>query len=430
MTVRFRWVICTLLFAATAANYADRGLFGNLAPEMQSGIGWSPAQYWYMQGAFFAAYAFSYLVAGRLIDGVGLKLGYAVAMLLWSLGLMSHAVMSTVAGFFVARVLLGLGEGGNFPAAVKTTAEWFPKRERGTASGFFNAGCNVGALVVPIVLPWIVPSIGWKGCFLVIGVVNVIWVGLWLKVYGPPETHPKVTKEELAEIRSDPPEPAAPLGWGALVTRKQSLVLALAKFLTDCMSWFYLAGSPVFLADRFGLNLMGRGLPLASIYGFACLGAIFGGALSGQLIDRGWGLGQARKATLLVCALAVLPVAYAAYTGSYWTAVFLIGFAYSAHQAWAATMWIMIADLFPSTACASVAGFTGMAGSIGGILLFVMFGHIHGESALGDYRFIFWTASVAYPIALLIVHVCLPNRTYGSGDDEAANAGPQPAGSA
>lgn len=415
---RFRWVVCGLLFLATAANYADRGFFGNLAPELQARIGWSASQYWYMQGVFFAAYAASYLFSGRMMDALGLRVGFPLAVGFWSLALMSHALVGSVAGLFCARALLGIGEGGNFPAAVKATAEWFPRRERALAGGIFNAGCNVGALVVPIglaaLMPWLDRVrigghvLGWRGAFLLTGLVNVAWIFAWLALYRRPEEHPRASAAELALIRSDPPEPEVRLPWGRLVGCRETWAFALPKFLTDCMSWFYLVGSPVFLASRFGMGLQARGPLLSSIYLVAAVGSVAGGGLSGRLLRRGWSLNRARKAALLLCVLAVLPVGWAAYTSSYWVAVGLIALAYSAHQAWAATMWMMIPDLFPRSATGSVAGFAGMTGAVGAIVLFVVFGMIQARGAASDYRAVFLTASAAYPAALLALQWLSP----------------------
>jgi len=319
---RFRWVICALLFWVTTANYIDRGVFGNLAPELQKEIGWTQDQYWYMTVAFNIAYAISLLFAGRLMDVVGLRWGFVMACAFWGLASMSHSLVSTVGGFFLVRVLLGLGEGGNFPAAIKTTAEWFPKRQRALATGLFNCGSNVGGVLVPFGLPWLVAQftaisvgghvLGWRGAFLVTGIIDLAWIIAWLAIYRRPQDHPKVNAAELAMINSDPPEPTVKIPWSRLFPHRQAWAFAAAKGLTDCFWWFYLVGAPYFFADRFGLSLKSRGLPVACIYVLSSFGSIGGGWLSGHFMNLGWSVNKARKTTLLICALLVLPVVFAA----------------------------------------------------------------------------------------------------------------------
>ena len=319
---KFRWVICALLFWVTTANYIDRGVFGNLAPDLQERIGWTQEQYWYMTVAFNVAYAISLLAAGRLMDVLGLRWGFVSACLFWGLASMSHSLVSTVGGFFLVRVLLGLGEGGNFPAAIKTTAEWFPKRERALATGIFNCGSNVGGVLVPFGLPWVVANLGavtlagtqlgWRVAFLVTGLVDLGWIIAWLAIYRRPQDHPRVSKEELALINSDPPEPTEKIPWSRLFPHRQAWAFATAKGMTDCFWWFYLVGAPYFFADRFGLTLKSRGLPVACIYILASFGSIAGGWLSGHFMNLGWTVNKARKVTLLICAVLVLPVVFAA----------------------------------------------------------------------------------------------------------------------
>jgi len=319
---RFRWVICGLLFWVTTANYIDRGVFGNLAPELQKQIGWSQDQYWYMTVAFNIAYAVSLLVAGRMMDVLGLRWGFVIACGFWGLASMSHSLVSTVGGFFLVRILLGLGEGGNFPAAIKTTAEWFPKRERAFATGIFNCGSNVGGVLVPFGLPWVVAQfgaislgghvLGWRGAFLVTGIVDLTWIIAWLLIYKRPQDHPRVSPAELALINSDPPEPTVKIPWRRLFPHRQAWAFATAKGMTDCFWWFYLVGAPYFFADRFGLTLKSRGLPVACIYILASFGSIAGGWLSGHFMNIGWTVNKARKVTLLICAVLVLPVVFAA----------------------------------------------------------------------------------------------------------------------
>ncbi len=423
-TSHFRWVICALLFWVTTANYIDRGVFGNLAPELARKIpGWSQEAYWYMQVAFNAAYAVSLLLAGRLMDVVGLRWGFVLACAFWGLASMSHSLVSTVTGFFVVRILLALGEGGNFPAAIKTTAEWFPKRERALATGIFNCGTNVGGLLVPLLLPWVVfaftqvtffggHSLGWRGAFLVTACFDITWIIAWLLIYRRPQDHPRVSPAELAWINSDPPEPTVKIPWRRLFPHRQAWAFAMAKFMTDGFWWFYLVGAPYFFADRFGLDLKKRGAPIAVIYVMASLGSIGGGWLAGHFMKLGWSVNKARKMTFLVCALCVLPVVFATVTHNQWVAVALITLAASAHQAWSANAFSLASDMFPRRVVGAVTGFGGFAGSIGAIALFLIVGHLR-EAAIargeqGDYFLIFLAASLAYLFALVIVHLLAP----------------------
>jgi len=429
----YRWVICSLLFWVTTANYIDRGVFGNLAPELQKEIGWTEPQYWQMQVAFNVAYAVSLLVAGRLMDVLGLRLGFALACGFWGLAAMSHSLASTVTGFFVVRVLLALGEGGNFPAAIKTTAEWFPKRERALATGLFNCGSNIGGVVVPWALPAVVTffgglavaghTIGWRGAFVVTGIFDLLWIIAWLAIYRRPQEHPRVSKEELELITRDPPDPAVKIPWRRLFPHRQAWAFAAAKGMTDCFWWFYLTGAPYFFSDRFGLTLKSRGLPVACIYLFASLGSIGGGWLSGYFMKLGWSVNKARKVTFLICALCVLPVVFAALTNNQWIAVALITLAASAHQAWSANAYCLAGDMFPRRVVGSVTGFGGLAGSVGAIALFIIVGQTREAAirrhAQGDYFLIFLAASLAYIAALLVVHLLAPRLEPAQLDEKA-----------
>lgn len=414
----FRWVICALLFWVTTANYIDRGVFGNLAPELQKTFHWTQQQYWWMQVVFNITYAISLLTAGRLMDVLGLRLGFALACAFWGLAAMSHSLVTTVAGFFVVRILLGLGEGGNFPAAIKTTAEWFPKRERALATGLFNCGSNIGGVLVPYCLPSVVlffsthTKLGWRGAFLITGAFDLVWIIFWLAIYKRPQDHPRVSPAELALINSDPPETTVKIPWRRLFPHRQAWAFAVCKGMTDCFWWFYLTGAPYFFADRFGLTLKSRSAPVACIYLFASAGSIAGGWLSGHFMKIGWTVNKARKITFLICACCVLPVFYAALTDSKWLAVALITLAASAHQAWSANAFSLAADMFPRRVVGSVTGFGGFAGSVGAIALFLVVGQIR-ETAIqqgrtGDYFLIFLAASLAYITALAIVHLLAP----------------------
>ncbi|HEV2211610.1 MAG TPA: MFS transporter [Verrucomicrobiae bacterium] len=421
-TTNFRWVICALLFWVTTANYIDRGVFGNLAPELQKQIGWTQGQYWDMTVAFNAAYAVSLLLAGRLMDVLGLRWGFALACAVWGLVSMGHSLASTVGGFFLLRILLGLGEGGNFPAAIKTTAEWFPKRERALATGLFNCGSNIGGVLVPFGLPFVVSTfaevslgghvLGWRGAFLITGIFDITWIVAWLLLYRQPQEHPNVSASELAWINSDPAESVVKIPWRKLFPHRQAWAFAAGKFMTDCFWWFYLVGAPYFFADRFHLSLHSRSGPVAIIYVMASVGSIAGGWLSGFFMGRGWSLNRARKTTFLICALAVLPVVFATVTHQVWVAVGLITLAASAHQAWSANIFSLAGDMFPRRVVGSVTGFGGFAGSVGAIFLFLIVGKLRDAAVArgepGNYFAIFLAASLAYITALLIIQLLAP----------------------
>ena len=435
-TSNFRWVICGLLFWVTTANYIDRGVFGNLAPELQKEIGWTQGQYWDMTVAFNVAYAISLLLAGRLMDVLGLRWGFTLACIFWGLASMSHSLVSTVLGFFIVRILLGLGEGGNFPAAIKTTAEWFPKRERALATGLFNCGSNVGGVLVPFGLPFVVAqfatitvgghALGWRGAFLVTAIFDLTWIVAWLLVYKHPQDHPRVSQAELALINSDPPEPTVKIPWRKLFPHRQAWAFAVGKLMTDCFWWFYLVGAPYFFADRFGLSLKSRSLPVAVIYIMASVGSIAGGWLSGHFMKAGWTVNKARKITFLIAALCVLPVVFATVTHNQWVAVGLITLAASAHQAWSANVFSLAGDMFPRRIVGSVTGFGGFAGSVGAIALFIIVGKLRDAAIArgepGNYFLIFLAASLAYITALGIIHLLAPKLEPARIDEPSGKA--------
>ena len=428
----YRWVICALLFWVTTANYIDRSVFSNLAPTLEKEIGWTQDQYYDMGVAFTGAYAVSQMLAGRLMDVIGLRWGFALACGFWGLAAMSHALVSTVTGFFIVRILLALGEGGNFPAAIKTTAEWFPKRERALATGLFNSGSNVGGILVPFGLPSVVALcgafyvgghlLGWRGAFLITGVFDVTWIMAWLLIYRKPQDHPGVSQAELACINSDPAEPSVKIPWRHLFPHRQTWAVAAAKFMTDGFWWFYLFGTPYFFSDRFGLDLKGRSGPVSVIYVLASVGSVGGGWLSGFFMKMGWSLNRARKATLFICAAFVLPVFFAAITDRAWLAVALIAVAASAHQAWSANVFSLAGDMFPRHVVGSVTGLAGFAGSAGGLVLFLLIAHIRKLAEmghdLGNYRLIFLAASLAYLTGAVIVHLLAPTLEAVAFDQE------------
>jgi MFS transporter, ACS family, hexuronate transporter len=408
---RYRWVICALLFFATTVNYVDRQVLGILSKDLKVAIGWTEVDYGNIVASFNAAYAFGLLLAGRLMDRIGTRTGYALAIVWWSLAAMGHALARTPFGFGVARVGLGIGEAGNFPAAIKTVAEWFPKKERAFATGIFNAGSNVGAIVAPLTVPWIAMHLGWRWAFLLTGAIGFVWLIFWLPLYQRPEQHPKVSKAELDHIQSDPPDPpAVRVPWMRLIPHRQTSAFAIAKYLTDPIWWFYLYWIPNFLRDKHGLDLTTIGPPLIAIYLIADIGSVGGGWLSSTFIKRGWTINRARKTAMLICALAVTPIVFASHAKNLWVAVGLIGLAAAAHQGWSCNLFTTTSDMFPRHAVGSVVGLGGMSGALGGATLAVATGYIL-ESTGQNYTIIFVIAGVAYLVALLIVHLLAPQLT-------------------
>ena len=401
-----RWVVCGLLFLATTINYIDRQVLGILAPSLQKEIGWSEVEYGYIVTAFQAAYAVGLLLVGRILDIIGTKLGFAIAIVVWSLAAMAHALARTPFGFGVARFGLGLGEAGNFPAAIKTTAEWFPKKERALATGIFNSGSNVGAIVAPAIVPWIALTWGWQAAFVITGAIGFFWLLLWWWMYQPPEKHPKLSAGELAYIRSDAEEAITPISWRRLIGVRQMWAFAIGKFLTDPVWWFYLYWIPKFLNEKHGLTLSKIGPPLIVIYLVADVGSIGGGWLSSRLIKSGWSVNAARKTAMLVCALAVVPIMFASQVSSLWPAVALVSLAAAAHQGWSANLFTTASDMFPRRAVGSVVGFGGMAGSIGGMLVATATGFI--LQITGSYHTVFIIAGSAYLVALAVIHAISP----------------------
>lgn len=405
---RYRWVICGLLFFATTVNYVDRQVLGLLSTDLKLAIGWTEVDYGNIVAAFNAAYAFGLLLAGRLMDRIGTRAGYAIAIVWWSLAAMAHAFARTPFGFGVARAALGVGEAGNFPAAIKTVAEWFPKKERAFATGIFNAGSNVGAIVAPLTVPWIAAYLGWRMAFVFTGAIGFVWLLFWLPLYRRPEKHPRVRLAELAHIQSDPPDPpAAKIPWVQLIPHRQTSAFAIGKYLTDPIWWFYLYWIPGFLRDHHKLNLAGTAAPLIAIYLIADVGSIGGGWLSSTFIKRGWTINRARKTAMLICALAVTPIIFASNVKNLWAAVGLIGLAAAAHQGWSCNLFTTTSDMFPRRAVGSVVGIGGMAGALGGATMAVATGYIL-ESTNQNYSIVFAIAGTAYLVALAIIHLLAP----------------------
>lgn len=403
---RFRWVVCALLFFATTVNYVDRQVIGILKPTLQHEIGWNDRQYGNIVTSFQLAYAVSLLLSGPIVDRIGTRLGYALALTVWSIAATLHGAARSVAGFAWARFLLGLGEGGNFPAAVKTVAEWFPKRERALAVGIFNSGTNVGAILAPLTVPWIAVHWGWPWAFYLTGGIGLLWLLVWLPIYRRPEKQPLLSAAEFAYIRSDPPETGEKVPWRELLPHRQTWAFVVGKFLPDAVWYFYLFWAPDFLDKNFHVSLTKIGLPLVVIYLTADVGSIAGGWLSSRLIQRGWTVNAARKLTMLLCVVCILPVTFAPYSRNMWTAVLLISLAAAAHQGWSANVFTLASDMFPRRAVGSVVGLGGMAGAVGGIIFSQTIGRVLQWT--GSYIPIFYVAGAAYLLALPIIDLLAP----------------------
>jgi ACS family hexuronate transporter-like MFS transporter len=405
---RYRWVICALLFFATTINYIDRQVFGILAPEMKKIFGWTDSNYTDIVFWFEFAYAIGLVTVGGVLDWIGTRLGFALAMIFWSGASMLHAAMASIAGFSFARFLLGLGESGNFPASIKSVAEWFPKKERALATGIFNAGSNVGAISAPLAIPWIYLRWGWQWAFIATGAIGFLWLIFWLRLYRPPETHPRLTKSELAYIRSDAGEvAAAKVPWVRLLPHRQTWAFVIAKFLTDSIWRWYLYLLPLFFNSQFHLDIKSFGPPFVLIYCLADVGSIAGGWLSSRLIARGWSVNAARKIAMLLCALCVLPVALVTHLSHMWVAIWLVGLAAAAHQGWSANLYTTASDMFPKQAVGSMVGLGGMAGALGAMGLLKLTGAILETSH--SYSALFLIAAFAYVIALAVMHLLAPH---------------------
>jgi ACS family hexuronate transporter-like MFS transporter len=436
-----RWLVCGLLFLAATINYIDRQVIGILKPTLQGEFSWSERDYAAIVFSFNLAYAIGLLIAGRVMDRLGTRLGFALAVLVWSVAAVAHAAADRVpwlrlptvllsppsvvllggaaAGFALARFFLGLGEAGNFPASIKTVAEWFPRRERALATGLFNSGTNVGALLTPLCVPWITLRYGWQWAFVATGITGFVWVVAWWRLYAVPERHAWIGAPELAHIRSDPGEPDRPVPWLRLLGHRQTWAFAIGKFMTDPIWWLYLYWVPDFLKRNHGLDLSTMGPPLVAIYLLADVGSIGGGWLSSRLIKRGSSVNRARKAAMLACALAVVPIAFASRVTSLWLAVAIVGVAAAAHQGWSANLFTLVSDMFPRRAVGSVTGIGGMAGAVGGMLIALVVGEVLQRT--GSYVAIFTIAATTYLAALAVIQLLspglLPARVDGPGGE-------------
>src|SRR5215472_8106693 len=402
----FRWVICALLLLGVTKNYMDRQVLGVLKTTLLHDFRWNEIDFAKLVKAFQAAYALGMLVMGWLVDRVGTRWGYAVAMVFWSVASMGTSLANSLRGFAISRYALGFWEPAVFPASIKAVAEWFPKKERALATGIFNAGTNIGAIVAPLTVPWIAIHYGWRWAFIMTGLLGFIWVLVWLTLYHRPQEHARISNAELAHIQSDPADPPAKLGWLKLLPHRQTWAFAVGKFLTDPIWWFYLFWIPSFLRDKHGLDLSTIGPPVIAIYLIADVGSVGGGLLSSTMIRRGWSVNKGRKIAMLICAICVVPIVFTPMVSSLWGAVALIGLAAAAHQGWSANLFTLASDMFPRTAVGSVVGFGGMAGAVGGMLIAEVTGRV--LQVTGSYKPIFLIAGSAYLAALLVVQLLVP----------------------
>lgn len=418
---RYRWVILALVFFATTINYLDRQVISLLKDDyLEPQFNWTETDYANVVVAFQLCYAIGMLVVGWFIDKVGTKLGYAISLAVWSLAAIAHAFAKSTLGFIGARGLLGLSEAGNFPAAIKTVAEWFPKKERALATGIFNSGTNIGAILAPLSVPFIAAAWGWQEAFIITGAVGFIWLIFWFLFYEIPSKHKKLSKEEFEYIHSDKDEKlensnTEKVSWFKLLTYRQTWAFFIGKFMTDPIWWFYLFWLPSFLNKQYGMTKTDVALPIAVVYTLTTVGSIFGGWLSGFFIGKGWPVYKARRTAMLVFALLVLPVVFAQALGfySYWYAVLIIGLAAASHQAWSANLFTTTSDMFPKKAVASVTGIGGMAGAIGGILIARLAGALLDHfKALGNietgYYVMFIICGTAYLAAWIIFNLLAP----------------------
>jgi MFS transporter, ACS family, hexuronate transporter len=412
-----RWVICGLLFVATVIAYVDRAVIANLKNTLESVIpGLDDYTYGIITVAFQLAYGIAMLVAGGVTDKLGTRRAFAIAISLWSIAAMLPGAAFSVASFALAMFLLGLGEAANFPACIKTVAEWFPKRERAYATGLFNSGANVGNMVAPVVVTAIValfsglsfvgPVKAWRCCFVVAGLTGFVWLAFWLAFYRRPEDDPRVSKAELGLILSDPGETIQKVPWSHVVPCKEAWAFAVAKFLTDPIWWFYLFWIPGYLQTTFHLSLAQIRVPVMLAYAISIFGSVGGGWLSGVLIHRGWTANRARKSVMLLCVFCIAPIFLTPFIHQLWIVVALLGMATAGHQGWSATLFTLPSDMFPKAAVASVTGIGGMAGAFGGVLLLFSAGAIVQKTH--SFVTLFIVACLAYPLALLIIQAIAP----------------------
>jgi MFS transporter, ACS family, hexuronate transporter len=411
----YRWRVVALLFFATTINYLDRQVIGLLKPTLEQEFGWSETDYSRIVLAFSVAYAIGLVFFGRIIDQIGVKRGYAVSIVAWSVAAIAHAAAASTVGFMAARAALGLGESGNFPAAIKSVSEWFPKKERALATGIFNSGANIGAVVAPVMVPWILGVWGWEEAFVITGAIGFIWLIFWQMWYDKPENRPEVNADERAYIQSDPVQQGdeKPVQWSRLFRVRQTWAFFFGKFLTDPIWWFFLFWLPSYFSSTFQLDLKKPNLALVVVYMATTIGSIGGGYLSGWFIQRGMTVFRARKTAMLIFAFCVVPIILAQFATNIWQAVALISLTAAAHQAWSANIFTTVSDMFPKNAVSSVTGIGGMAGSAGGILFPLLVGWLlDSYKAAGNitagYNVLFMVCGGAYLLAWVIMHLFAP----------------------
>ncbi len=412
----YRYRILALVFMATTINYFDRSIIGVMAPTLQKLFDWTNKDYAAIMVSFKVAYGIGLLFMGGIIDRFGTKIGYTISIAIWSIFGMLHAVIRpafSLIGFMGARFGLGIGEAGNFPAAIKTVAEWFPKRDRAFATGIFDASTSVGAILAPFIVGAIVSVDGdnWQIPFLITGALSSIWVFLWLRTYQKPEVHPKLSKEELNYINIDSEEETTEkISWIKLLPKRETWAFALTT-VTDGVWWFYLFWGAKFLAVQFGVDIKNIGLPFLIIFLMADAGSLIGGYASGALIKKGWSINKARKITLLVCAIIILPVSFVPVLASKWLAVFLIGLAAAGHQSWSVNGYTMASDVFPKKATASVIGIGKTVGVIVAVIADLALGSVLDTAGNSGYFWAFLISGLSYLCILGFVHLLMPKMT-------------------
>lgn len=414
---RYRWFVCALLFFATTINYVDRQVIGLLKPTLEQEYQWTETDYGNIVMAFSAAYAIGLLLFGKIVDKIGTKMGYTVSVLFWSVAAMLHAAVKSTFGFGLVRAFLGVSEAGNFPTAIKATAEWFPKKERALATGIFNSGTNIGAVIAPVLVPWILGAYGWRHAFIWTGALGFIWIIFWLVYYEIPARQKRLKQAEFDYIHSDTDEqdlaPKKGVSWVKLLGIRQTYAFVVGKLLTDPIWWFFLFWLPSYFAEAYNIDLKKPNLQLVIVYTATTIGSVGGGYLSSYLIRKGWKVFKARKMSMLFFAFCVTPIITAPNAGNVWIAVGLISLAAAAHQAWSANIFTTVSDMFPKHAVSSVVGIGGMAGSLGGMLFPLLVGSLldHYKS-LGNivtgYNILFVICGFGYLIAWLLMHLLAP----------------------
>ncbi|HTF19274.1 MAG TPA: MFS transporter [Chryseolinea sp.] len=415
----YRWVVCALLFFATTINYIDRQVIGLLKPTLEQEYNWSESDYANIVMAFSAAYALGLLLFGRIVDKIGTKLGYTISVLFWSIAAMLHAGVQSTLGFGAVRAFLGISEAGNFPTAIKATAEWFPKRERALATGIFNSGTNIGAVIAPVVVPWMLGNFGWRPAFLWTGAIGFLWLIFWWIFYEIPQRQKRLSKAEYdlihsdSETQEDLSRTKESVPWLKLLGIRQTYAFVFGKLLTDPIWWFFLFWLPSYFAEAYNIDLKKPNLQLVIVYTATTIGSVGGGYLSSYLIRKGWLVFKARKVSMLLFAFCVTPIMLAPNAGNVWVAVGLISLAAAAHQAWSANIFTTVSDMFPKHAVSSVVGIGGMAGSIGGMLFPLLVGSLLDHyKALGHivtgYNILFVICGFGYLIAWVTMHFLAP----------------------